>query len=171
MDGDHWQQWRTVPGMTWIPRRRLIVLTAAAAALVFSAAAAVAGVMLARSDNAAEAKATPPRAATFTLYANLVLSPGQYTFTDAGCAGRGGFDDIAAGTQVVVTNAGGATVGVGSLDRGRYDERSGSGRCVFSIAIQGVPDGGQFYAVEVSHRGKVQYGRADLGHVVTLSIG
>ena len=158
-----------MPGMTWIPRRRLIVLTAAAA-LVFSAAAAVAGVMLARSDNAAEAKATPPRAATFTVYATMALTLGQFEHQPGqGCWGRGGYDDIAEGGQVVVSDATGATVGVGRLADARYDEFRG--RCTFTIIIKGVRDGGQFYSIEVTHRGKVQYSRSDLEKTVTLSVG
>ena len=34
--------------------------------------------------------------------------------------------------------------------------------CTFAWEVLGVPDGSAFYAVEISHRGKIQRARADI---------
>lgn len=70
------------------------------------------------------------------------------------CKGAGGYDDIAAGAQVTVTDETGKVVGVGNLAGGRYGD---SGACLFTFEVDGVQPGRPFYGVEVSHRGVVRF--------------
>jgi hypothetical protein len=79
-----------------------------------------------------------------------------------------GFDDIHGGAQVVITDGDGKTLAVGRLADGR---RVAPTVCAYDFAVDGVPDGEDFYGVEVSHRGKVQYPRADLDKPLRLSVG
>lgn len=85
----------------------------------------------------------------------------------AGCAGQGGYGDIRVGAQVVVTDAAEKTVGIGRLDafanKGLY--------CEYSFVVRDVPAGLEFYGVEVSKRGRVQYSEEQLRTGVTLSLG
>ncbi len=64
-----------------------------------------------------------------------------------------GYDDIATGTAVTVTNEKGTTIGTTTLGKGtiRLDPYI---RCEFVFAVS-VP-GAKFYGVEVAHRGVVQ---------------
>ena len=77
------------------------------------------------------------------------------------CTGHEGYDDIAAGVQVKVSD-GSKTLGVGELGLGtlRVDSDS-SETCVFPIRVDDVSDS-KFYTVEVSHRGGISYSAAKL---------
>jgi hypothetical protein len=87
------------------------------------------------------------------------------------CTGSGGYDDIQAGTQVTVRDAGGQIIAVGSLGPGVAHDDMGtpmtsddpieSPMCVFPILVRDVPDS-DFYAIEVSHRGELTFTRAEL---------
>ncbi|MCP2327604.1 hypothetical protein HDA40_006111 [Hamadaea flava] len=116
-----------------------------------------------------QASASPAAPTAFMLAGTMVLSPSEFGWTRDpwNCWGRGGYDDIREGTQVVVTDADGKTVAVGQLGKG--EPKAESTRCEFVFLIAAVPEGSQFYAVEVAHRGKVQYPRAELNSAITLS--
>lgn len=94
---------------------------------------------------------------------------------DPQCFGRGGYDDISAGTSVTVYDATGTIVGTGALDVGSLVVRKDAdyedwftGVCEFAFAVSVPPS--DFYQVEVSHRGRSTVQLADVGSVA-LSIG
>lgn len=92
---------------------------------------------------------------------------GEFTPSVGSCAGHGGYSDIRAGAQVVITDAEANTIALGSLGLGKPD---GSSFCVFPFTVQDVP-GRSYYGVEVSHRGRVQYSRGDVGKELALTLG
>ncbi len=79
--------------------------------------------------------------------------------------GTSGYDDIAPGTGVTVTDAKGVIIGTGSLGRPTFASISSAGRedigsCVFPFTVS-VPKT-EFYSVEISHRGKLNYSYGEL---------
>lgn len=79
------------------------------------------------------------------------------------CAGKGGYDDIRAGTQVVVTDPSGTTIALGQLDPGiprrDPDNASRATQCRFPFQVTNVPGGHEFYGIAVGRRGKLEYTR------------
>ena len=122
-------------------------------------------------------------ASTLTVTGSLALR-GRIDFIGTGsgdilidaqgdCQGEAGFNDITAGAQVVVSDATGKTVALGSLAGGMYDKNA-TGidiPCTFPFTVTGVPSGQSFYGVEIEHRGKQQYTAAQLASPVTLTLG
>lgn len=106
--------------------------------------------------------------------------PGGYT--EAGleggsgqlCAVDGGYADIRAGAQVVVTDDGGKTLVLGQLGAGKLRlpdlEHWGTRSCVFPFSVQ-APGGHDFYGVEVTHRGVVRFTAEQLRRPVEMSLG
>lgn len=90
-----------------------------------------------------------------------LLGPGN-------CQGTGGYNDMQAGAEVDVTDAGGATVAVGSLDTGVTE---GVGICKFVFRVPNVPSGKHFYGVEVTHRGVIKLSEDAAHQFVTLQLG
>jgi hypothetical protein len=74
------------------------------------------------------------------------------------CIGSGGYDDIRDGTSVTVRSETGETLATGRLGAGEYIDGVG---CTYPITVEGVGDA-EFYRVEVSHRGEVEYSRSEL---------
>lgn len=83
------------------------------------------------------------------------------------CEGTSGYDDLAGGAQVTVRDADNKTVALGTLKVGHPVTGSS---CVFEFQIDDVPDSGDLYSVEVSHRGQVSFKKADAGSL-DLSVG
>jgi hypothetical protein len=74
-------------------------------------------------------------------------TPGNSPFPSAS-----DYDDIRDGAQVVITNAHGATVGVGTLSPGtttRFGTASNPPPCRFTFDAPDVPSGGSFYGIAV----------------------
>lgn len=89
---------------------------------------------------------------------------------DNRCWGEDGYDDIKAGAQVIVRDGTGRTLAVGELQAGT---RRSQVECRFDFSVSGVAEA-EFYTVEVSHRGEVQFSAAELeasGWVAELSLG
>lgn len=86
------------------------------------------------------------------------------------CLADDGYDDIAAGAQVVVKNADQKTVGVGDL---RAGYTVGGVSCTFPFRLAVTPDGSRYYALAVgnNNRGDMQYTKEQLGRRIDLSIG
>jgi hypothetical protein len=82
------------------------------------------------------------------------------------CHAIGGYDDIAEGTEVVISDDGGKTLAIGHLDSGSFDA---NGSCAFSFTMT-VPAGKKFYGVTVSHRGTVKFPEAEVTHAA-VSLG
>lgn len=152
----------TVPGMTQPElhtepeapaepaKRRRWPLLAAAAAVVVAAGFALTAVL----DDG------------FTVTGEMHISRNVGNL-NARCFGKNGYDDIHEGAQVVVTDSTGATVAVGKLGRGEYT----GGTCTLPFTIDGVPEGSDFYGIEVAHRGELTYSRDDLNEPLRLTLG
>jgi hypothetical protein len=85
------------------------------------------------------------------------------------CNGVRGFDDIAEGAAVKVTDDKNDLIATSKLTEGRETGAS----CTFSFAVD-VPTGRAFYQFEVSHRGTVSFSADDLkakGNTISLSVG
>jgi hypothetical protein len=98
---------------------------------------------------------------TFTLFDPDVSS---------NCTGSSGYDDISSGTSVTVRNETGKTLATSALGQGEFAAGVG---CDFPFTIEDVPDAA-FYRIEVSHRGEVEFSRAELEQKdwkVSLSLG
>jgi hypothetical protein len=87
----------------------------------------------------------------------LGFSSASSTSGGQGCEGRGGYKDIAEGAAVTVYDGGGAVVATGSLGSGVMVGSS----CRFTLYVEQVPEGADFFQVEVSHRGKLTLSAAD----------
>lgn len=131
--------------------------------------------LLHRGPTAAPITGVDAPPGTFTLRGTLTLTGGPqsvafadgFAVVDPGelCFGRGGYNDIGAGTPVTVYDEAGTVVAHGVLGVG---EAVRLGVCAFGFAVD-VPVGSTFYQVEVSHRGRTTVeARAD---VVELVLG
>jgi hypothetical protein len=85
-----------------------------------------------------------------------------------GCAGLGGYSDIAVGMQVRIADNAGQLIGVSSLSTSEFvtaEKLDGLGTvtaaCVFRFAVE-IPGDRNFYTVELGRRGSLAYSRADL---------
>jgi hypothetical protein len=103
---------------------------------------------------------------TFSL-----LDPEGFEGTDS-CFGTGGYSDVGAGAQVVVTDRAGTVIASGDLGPGSVQSVEGLEVCQFSFAVE-VPDT-EFYRFEVSDRGSLTYTREELenaGWQVDFTLG
>lgn len=103
-----------------------------------------------------------------TVTGSITLIDDDIGQNGSGCYGQGGYDDMYGGQTVVVKDAAGAVVAMGALNRG---EAVTDRRCVFSFTVAGVPQGSQFYTVEVSRRGQTNYTEQQLRAPVNLILG
>lgn len=143
----------------------LVVLAAVAAVFVLISPGTEADPPAGPPSQAALPQSSVPQALPSLFSASgvviLAITPESVEFGDhPACSGKGEYADIGQGTQVVVSDAAGKTVGLGKLGTGVHQERG----CVFRFAIT-VPPGGQFYGIEVSHRGRVQYAASQLSSI------
>lgn len=115
----------------------------------------------------------PPEPEVFTVSGTLTLhqvtlriKPGDE------CNGRDGFADVRQGAQVAVTDAAGKVVGLGALGAGAGSAVGNNTvtRCVFTLAVTNIPDGGEIYGIQVAHRGVVNFRRMDAVGM-TLDLG
>lgn len=83
-----------------------------------------------------------------------------------------GIEDIRAGAQVVISDAAGNTIAIGQLQQGLVvgPDAGGGYTCSFGFSVQ-APGGLDFYGVEISHRGRLQYPRAELNRPIALTLG
>lgn len=152
------------------------LVPAGAALAVLIAAGVVTGVLAGRHANAVAAASSPsPGPATFQIFGNIQLEPGQFYWNDTPtetCWGGGGYNDLKVGGPVVVTDAAGKTVGVGQIDSSRpqTDINKVAEGCLLMFSVKGVTDGSAFYGVAVGHRAAVQFPRAELGTAINLTI-
>lgn len=161
-----------MPGMTLEeerprPRRSVWLIAGAAACAVVGLA--IGGAYALGGTNpvagAGPSKSASPAAKKLTIAGDFTLQLTEFAWdkNPPTCWGRNGYDDIRQGAQVVITDSTGATVGVGQLSAGEPSVVSDRAtKCVLRWQVPDIPDGSDFYAVEVSHRGKVQYSRAEV---------
>jgi hypothetical protein len=124
------------------------------------------------------APATSTTAAAIQVRGTLILNTTSLTGGSledmssgaAACRGSNGYDDIAGGAQVTVTDEASKVVGVGALDPGQFNKVSSN--CMFRFTVDGVTPGRPFYGVEIAHRGVVRFQGADvLAPSLTLGDG
>lgn len=84
------------------------------------------------------------------------------------CAGSGGYSDLAEGAGVTVTDGSGNTIATGHLEAGIFIR--GTDACIFGFQVT-VPDDKDFYGIEVTHRGTVEFSKADMKDGPGLTIG
>lgn len=152
--------------------RHLVWLACAVAAAAVLAGGGV--YLLVRPSSEPATASTAAGAQTFSATGTMQLID-VYGRWPAGqsCRGQGGYKDIAGGTTVSVTDAAGKTVALGTLSAGTVVETpAGFNVCEFNLVVTGIPAGGGFYGVEVSHRGRVQYDEKTLsGQLLHLTLG
>ncbi|MFI5478184.1 hypothetical protein ACIBAB_03595 [Streptomyces rubiginosohelvolus] len=90
---------------------------------------------------------------TFTLEGQFTLTEEAVSDGIGGCEGSGGYSDIQLGTSVTVYDAAGTVIATSALILSEFDEAAGS--CTYDVSVEDVPDGEDFYQVEISHRGKL----------------
>jgi hypothetical protein len=132
-------------------RRRAALLIGVIAVIVLAGVAIV--VVLATGDE--DSPAVPGAAdsdhvinGTFELLDEDVSSS---------CVGSSGYDDIRPGSSVTVRSETGETIATTELDSGEFFDGIG---CEYTFTV-GVPDA-RFYRIEVSHRGEVEFSKAEL---------
>lgn len=79
------------------------------------------------------------------------------------CTAPAGDSDIAAGTQVLITNASGKTVGLGELGAGAYPTGLVLPVCDFPFTVTGIPGGQGPYSIAIGDHGKVAFDQKDAG--------
>jgi len=122
-----------------------------------------------KSSNEPAATSGSPTPATFTITGTVTVqwAPFKSDPDDGGdCVTEGGYSDIRTGAQVVVKDESSTIVSLGMLDPGHTQSR----QCVFGFTVADIPEGKKFYAVEVTHRGQLQYTRSDLDKPLTLTL-
>lgn len=141
-----------------------------AAVVLFGIIAGLTFVLAGGKSSGSTPAAAPSTESTVLVAGTLDLMDAYSDGTGTACSGSGGYSDIADGAQVVVTDASGKTIGVGSLVSGVSTDLVGNiGTCEFTFAVR-VPSGVGPYAVEVTHRGKISFTEADAGDV-KLTLG
>jgi hypothetical protein len=145
-------------------RRRVLVLVLIAVATLGGAAGIGGGILFAMVQ---AGKVDNPLSRSFTVEGTITLDHGDFVTTDDSCFGDGGYNDMHLGTQVVVTDAAQKTVAVGKIVAAEDTVTE----CRLTFRVEDVPRGEDFYGIEVSHRGRLQYTADDLEQPLTLSLG
>jgi hypothetical protein len=136
----------------------VVPLAAGAAGLIIGAGGVGLAWGLTSSGPSPAAAPTPTEAATFTLTGTMeVTGIKNWRRVSTQCEGIGGYDDIGESTSVTVYSGSGQVVGTGRLTNGVVFGAS----CSFSVMVEKVPVGSDFFQVEVSHRGKLTLSAAD----------
>lgn len=130
-----------------------------------------------------------PTPSTFNVIGTVTVQAGEGSVgTEGGnCVTEGGFSDIASGGQVTITNESGKVVALGTLDAGRatgvmvlptFNPETGqieqvpqATKCVFGFSVPSVPEGENFYAIEMGHRKPLKYTRSELATPLSLTLG
>jgi hypothetical protein len=90
-----------------------------------------------------------------------------------GCQGTNGYDDVAGGLQVVVSDESGTVIANGSLDQGEVVKAEFWNNCEFPFIVSNVPTA-KFYRIQFGGRGQVSYSYDQMranGWKVRLSLG
>jgi hypothetical protein len=107
---------------------------------------------------------------TFTASGTLTLEDASFLDqVGTECTGSDGYDDIAAGAQVVIYDSTNKILKVGALSDGSLST-TGAGFCVFTFSVPGIKSGVGPYSVQVSHRGEISFNQSEAGNL-SLSLG
>jgi hypothetical protein len=104
------------------------------------------------------------RTPTLEVQGELTLH-GTRTNTVDGCHGRGGYADIRNGTEVIIRDGASSIVGITQLE----GASQGNMTCTFTFHST-IPGTNDFYTVEVTGRGKLNYDRSGIRHP-SLTLG
>jgi len=112
--------------------------------------------------------------ATFKVTGTMTIGGIQGTDILTGlagsCEGTGGYDDLAPGAQVVLTDASNRTLAIGSVGYGTGSVL-GDKTCTLPFEVDKVPAGKKFYGLQIGHRSAVQYTEAEIKDGPALTIG
>lgn len=97
-----------------------------------------------------------------------INDPGGVLVDGYRCQGDGGYDDLYAGTQVVVRDASSTQVAIGELGLGAVQE---DGTCEFALMVFSVPPSSDIYTIEVANRGEISFTQEDAAKGLSLSVG
>jgi len=122
---------------------------------------------ISKADEPVDFPVTGALSIELDLMGTIAVNPyGEYGL---GCAVSTGYDDIGAGTQVAVTNGSGEVLALAELTSGSLKQVGGRDVCWFYFSAR-VPEGSDFYGVEIAHRGVVRFDRADLDEELALGL-
>jgi hypothetical protein len=106
-------------------------------------------------------------ATKFAVKGGVLLTSTSIAFANGNCYGTGGYDDMSADAQVTIYDGSGKTIAVTQLDAGT--DTGGTTSCLFDFEVK-VPHS-TYYAIEVSHRGKVTFTEAEMRNRPALTLG
>lgn len=134
-----------------VDKRTMLLLAAAAAGVLVVVVASVVGLV---SGDSTRIAGSITLTSTSGADPNNLGIPGE-------CRGYNAYGDIAEGATVTIKDAGGKVVATTKLEPGKpaSGESGPTPReCTFRFIAEDVPDS-EFYGVEVSHRGVVQFSK------------
>lgn len=158
---DPWGQ--TQPGKARRATRRPKWLIPLIAAIVLIGSGGAVGVYLLTSKTSLVDWLSP----NMTVAGTISLDPNDMINNGTTCFGQKGYADLKVGAPVVVTDAAGKTIGMGTIDTGKEI----GGACWLTFKVKDVPKGSEFYGVTVSHRGTVQFTADEVKGPVKLRLG
>lgn len=140
--GEPPQPTRATPPRTPLRERRIRLGVAAAAAVAIILAGAGIWAITRSGDSFG----------SINVHGSITLRSGAYNFGSgtSACSAADGFNDISAGTAVLIGDQTGATIAVGQLQPGHLAQ-AGAG-CSFDFDVK-APGGRLSYTVTISHRG------------------
>lgn len=103
---------------------------------------------------------------TFVLFGT---AGDEFFITQGGCFGRGGYNDIGVGTQVIIRDETNSIISSGEFEP---DPNAKRDQCKFVFYIE-VPSA-KFYSISITHRGEMVYSKAEMeknGWLVELGMG
>lgn len=137
------------------------------AVLIFVSSLALVGALVAAGLIAWKVGSkTPPQPISISGTLTLHDDDSDWITGELGCRGEGGFSDIGEGASITIRDGTGKVIAVGNLGRSVED----GGACVFRFQVDNVPEM-DFYGIEISHRGVVNYSRDQVRGTVQITLG
>lgn len=156
---DPWAQ--TQPGRKKRARRPRWLVPLLAAIVLIGGGSAV-GVYLLTSHTGVVDWLSP----NMTVAGTVTLGLDDMINNGTTCMGEKDLADLKVGAPVVVTDAAGKTVGMGSIVSGKEI----GGQCWLTFKVEDVPKGSDFYGVAVARRNVVQLSAEEIKKPVSLDL-
>lgn len=128
----------------------------------------LAGALLVVGCGGAAPSAMPSQSTAQSVAGTVTFTGPTVGHTD--CHGVGAYADMAIGTDILIIDGSGATIGKGKL---ALEPGGGDGTCVFGFDAANVPDV-PFYTFQIGEREAPTYSNAEMvemGWTVALAIG